>query len=557
MLGLREKLINNISAGVSMLSTANLARLGMLVFAAQLSIVYAHGRKRGAPTLARFIQGFIAVYALAHILFMVFLWVNHIAFPLNLEAMELTVLQHLKRVIDGLPLYAEPSPEFVALAYNPLYYYLTIPFVWLFGVNLFTLRLVAILGMLGSGLVIFLAVRRNTSSNWWALMAVGLFAAAYRVMDTYLDNAHADSWLLFTVLLGCYLIDLKRSQITNLIGVLLMVSAFWFKQHGALFAIGAVLNLTWQEGWRKSWPYWVLAMALGPVLYLAAPAWLFGPGFHYFTGEVPRRWSVFGLGTFGRLADFTVKFFLVLATIGFFASASALLRSGRRVNIWYVMFPVAVLSGFMGALDPGGNNNVLIPMGTWFIITGVMGLKRLFDKFEMVERRGLYLLALGVSFALLVYNPLSVVVSPQAAAAYQDMVGYLESLNGPVYAPWIGQLQDSHQFYPSVHWVALIDMIRGPGKHTDNHTNTRKLLEPVLNPKGEAYILMNYPLEGDVLLDFLTMQYVLDTDLGERFAPLATLPRRYNLGWPRYLYRYAPEEAAAQAVDGAEIAGDE
>ena len=145
--------------------------------------------------------------------------------------------------------------------------------------------------MFGAGSVIFLAVRRNTYSNWWSLMALGLFAAAYRVMDTYLDNAHADSWLLFTVLLGCYVIDQSRSQARNMLGVLLMVSAFWFKQHGALFVIGALLYLTYRDGWQKSWKMWFLAIVLGPGLYLAAPSSLFGPRFHYFTWEVPSRWS--------------------------------------------------------------------------------------------------------------------------------------------------------------------------------------------------------------------------------------------------------------------------
>jgi hypothetical protein len=149
-------------------------------------------------------------------------------------------------------------------------------------------------------------------------------------------------------------------------------------------------------------------------------------------------------------------------------------------------------------------------------------------------------------FALLVHNPLSVMVSSRAAVAYQELISYLESVDGPVYAPWIGQLQDGYSFYPAVHWVPLEDMVRGPGKDVQGHPLVQELLEPVLNPKGKAYVLHNYPLENDTMLGFLTDRYVFEADLGERFAPLSTLPRRYNLAWPRYLYRYAPEEAAAQ-----------
>ena len=36
--------------------------------------------------------------------------------------MEGTVLQHVQRAAAGVPIYRTPSPAFVALAYNPLYY---------------------------------------------------------------------------------------------------------------------------------------------------------------------------------------------------------------------------------------------------------------------------------------------------------------------------------------------------------------------------------------------------------------------------------------------------
>ena len=117
------------------------------------------GQRRRAVPVTKLVLGLFALYAAAWIAFTVFLWVNHVNFPLNLEAMELPVVQHLRRIVAGQALYVEPSPDFVPLAYAPLYYYLSVPFAWIFGANLFTLRLVAILGMLGSGVVIFFAVK--------------------------------------------------------------------------------------------------------------------------------------------------------------------------------------------------------------------------------------------------------------------------------------------------------------------------------------------------------------------------------------------------------------
>jgi hypothetical protein len=110
-----------------------------------------------------------------------------------------------------------------------------------------------------------------------------------------------------------------------------------------------------------------------------------------------------------------------------------------------------------------------------------------------------------------------------------------------VYAPWIGQLQDGYQFSPAVHWVPLTDILRGPGVDIRDHPDVRRYLAAVEQPSGRAYILMNSYLEDDDALAHLAGRYVVTADLGDRFAALATLPRRYFLGYPRFLYQYEPE----------------
>jgi hypothetical protein len=359
-------------------------------------------------------------------------------------------------------------------------------------------------------------------------------------MDTYLDNAHSDSWLLCAALLGCYLIDLNRSRNTNLLAVFFLVVSFWFKQHGALFAIGGVLYLTWRDGLKNSWVYWALAALLGPVLYALAAPLLFGPQLHYYTLTVPSHWSALSFSTFTRYIGYAVKNYFILAGVGVAISFYLLVKKWNKVSAWYFLLPFAMLSGFMGALDPGSNNNVFIPMGAWFILTGVLGLHWLAGQFPGINRWGLQLAGVALSFTLFSFNPLAVLVSPDAPESYQSFVGYLNSLDGPVYAPWLGQLEAGYRFTPSVHWVPMEDLIRGTGVDENNHPNTRDLLSSVLHPNEKAYILMNYPLENDPLLSFLLSEYKLKEDLGERFAALSTLPKRFNLEHPRYLYEYSP-----------------
>ncbi|HEX7975114.1 MAG TPA: hypothetical protein VF498_11950 [Anaerolineales bacterium] len=493
-------------------------------------------RTQQPPRLARIA---LTILAVAFLLFTGFLWVNHIRFPLNLEVMETVVWQHFQRAASFQPIYPLPTPAFVPLAYNPFYYVFSIPFSWIFGVNLFTLRLVSILGYLGSVIILYLVIREKTNSIWWGLVGAGLFAAAYRVMDSYLDTAHADSWLLFSTLLGCYLIDRGRSKITSFFGVFTLIVAFWFKQHGAVFLIGGLLFLTWRDGLVGSLLYWAEALALGPLLYLIGGRPIFGPRFIYFTWQVPRQWSEIEFGTIRRFIGFILRSYPFLAFIASISIGWAALRRSK-LNIWQVQFVFAILTGLMGSLDPGSANNVFIPMGTWFILMGVIGLHELSGRIPAIEKYNLTSFALLASISLFLYNPLTVIVSPKASQSYQDLIQLLNSLPGKVYAPSIGQLPADYSFYPAADWVALEDVIRGPDRDTSNNANTRELLAPALKPDGDAYILANFPLDIYPWIAFLQEDYVLITDFGDRFKPLDTLPRRFPGGWPRYLYQYKP-----------------
>src|SRR4029453_4997319 len=137
------------------------------------------------------------------------------------------ILQHVHRVAAGLPIYPEPSPEFVALAYNPLYYELGAAVGFVTGLGLPMLRALSMLATAGSAFVLFGVGRRKTGSAWWGLMASGLFAAAYGVMECYLATAHADAFLVLCALAGTAVLDRWRSPLANAVGITLLGASFW------------------------------------------------------------------------------------------------------------------------------------------------------------------------------------------------------------------------------------------------------------------------------------------------------------------------------------------
>jgi len=96
-------------------------------------------------------------------------------------------------------------------------------------------------------------------------------------MECYLATAHSDAWLLLCALAGTAVLDRWRSPLANAIEITLLVASFWMKQYGALFVLGGLAYLMLRDGALRAWPSWLVAVLLGPVLYLVAGARLFGP----------------------------------------------------------------------------------------------------------------------------------------------------------------------------------------------------------------------------------------------------------------------------------------
>src|SRR5581483_7957088 len=487
------------------------------------------------------------------IAFVVFLWFNHVNFAGHLDLMEGVILQHVTQAAHGLAVYPAPTPAYVPLAYNPLYYYIAVPFTWVMGLDLPALRVVAILGMALAGYVIYAAVQERTQSAWWGLIALAFYATAYRVMDAYLDTAHSDSWLIAAALAGTFVVGRSETRLGRLMGVVLLVISFWFKQHGALFAIGGVLYLTWREGIAKSWPYWLVAIVLGPVLYAIAPL---GVDFHYFTWDVPRGWSKVNLETFARLLRFVAGNYLPLflaATVYLIntewrergaaerhlnrpveqrVSGASTRRGAAKWTVWHVQFIMACLTAFMGSLDWGSSDNVFIPFGAFTIVVGTFGLAE-------IKARILQAAAVAIAFTPLTYAPQTVIVSRHSHEALADLKSTVHALPGSVYAPSIGQYAGQPIFSPGAHWVAVEDMARGPGHDSTDEAKAFALIDPAVHPTGRQYVLTTRPLSGMTApLSLLTPHYALAQDYGDRFIALTGLPKRYNHGFPRYLYEF-------------------
>lgn len=484
-------------------------------------------------------RNFWSAYALAHVVFVLWLFGNHLSFPFNLETMESTVLQAVMRVEAGLPVYAPPTPEYVPLAYNPLFYLVALPFVKLAGPTLAAIRLPAILGSLASAFLIYRILRDRSVTRWWSAMAVGIFAAAYRAMDCYLDVGHRDSLMLAAVLAGFHWLN-RADGAWRIAGMCSLACAFWLKQQGGGFLIAGAVYLLIRYGIRGAWIAAGAGAALGPALYAFAPASWFGAEMHYYTWAVPRQWSEFTTAEYLNLATLVVRTYgplAVTAAVGAFALAKE--RALGQLGSWAVAVLAGIASAPAAAMTPGSNNNIYIPMFVMMLLAAVLTLSRYSID---LRRQRIAFCALAMVFAALVYDPRSVIRKPvEAATAYADLRHVVTKLGGPVYGPAFGPVGSPNAlFQPAAHWVPLEDLVRGPGRNEQADVRVHNLLRAVEQPEGRSFVLTHSPVERDSLLGFLASRYTLQQDLGERFQPLAALPARFGGATPRYLYRFEP-----------------
>ncbi len=220
-----------------------------------------------------------------------FLCVQHVTYPGFLELMEADTLQQISRIAAGKAAYPQPDGEFIALAYNPFYYFVSAPTLALFGEGFTGPRLVSALCALAAGGIVGWIACRESQSRSVGALAAALYFASYRLMDAWLTCALPDAMLLVWVLLGYCGLAYGRTKWHDVAWLLCFTLAFWTKQHGAFFFGFAVLYALLFR--QNALPRWALVAGIvlgGPVSYLGIGQFL-GDGFFQQTFFVPGHWE--------------------------------------------------------------------------------------------------------------------------------------------------------------------------------------------------------------------------------------------------------------------------
>ena len=293
----------------------------------------------------------------------------------EVEWMTGSVLDHVERARLHLPIYTEPSSDWIPFIYPPLYYHLS---AWAAGDGAIRTgcRIVSLVATAVTVACVVVILRRLGASLFWILISVGLFFGAYGFTGTWYDIERCDSTLLALLTAAtAIMVSSRRLPAAALAGVL-VGSAFFAKQQALAFAAAGAVGLL-AYGWKHASTFAAAAAAVvvgGILRYDAAThGW-----FSFYVLELPSAHGIRShLIPLFFVRDLATAFTMTITTfVLVFAAGYAVIRRVRRqeaslapaVLVTIAMLAASFSASAMSRLHNGGWDNVLAPWTTFACI---------------------------------------------------------------------------------------------------------------------------------------------------------------------------------------------
>lgn len=364
-----------------------------------------------------------------------------IPYPFELEWMEGGAVEHVSRILFGLKLYVKPSLEFTPFIYNPLYFYVAALVSKVVSVGFFPLRLVSFISSLGCFIVIYLLVKKETSSAYCAVLSGCLFAATYKISGVWFDIARVDSLFLLLFLVGIYIIRLRQTNGFVILAAMLFSLSYFCKQPALLMSIPLVLYF-WLQSWRLG-----LLFTTAMLMFIAVPTlwldWLHDGWYSYYIFYLPRRFPISEPHDLIRFwtNDLALPLAIGCATAVFYFLFE-LPGSIKRNRVFYLLTTAGMLTAsWVARVKLGGHGNVLFPAYAAISVLFGIGLYKVLQFVERYgaankeELRSFIFICCIIQFMALAYNPMLLVPSQKDKEVGQKLVQTLERIPGDVFVP--------------------------------------------------------------------------------------------------------------------------
>ncbi len=385
--------------------------------------------------------GLALAAALAFIALFLYVALSRIRHPFDLEWLEGSMVVHVQRVMEGKSLYVEPSLDFTCYQQQPLYYWTAALASIPFGVGYFSARLVSVLSTLGTFLLLFLLVRRETKSSVFGLIAAGAYAAAFGPVGDWFDLARVDSLMVFWVVAGLYAVRCARPSVWTSVATALLFLLAFFTKHPAAFVFAGAAAYLFLLNWRQGILTGVVFAAGAGIAVLlldrATEGW-----YTFYIFRLLRDISHIETNYLGfwRANLLVTAPIWPLAVLAFLCGELLGWRDRRRL-----FFPLVLGSAFaeswIARLQPGSVLNVDMPVYAVMAMTLPVALHATARCLLQSSDRRVRLLApvmvvvVAAQFGALLYNPAPKIPTKADVAAGWKLIDYLRAVPGDVFIP--------------------------------------------------------------------------------------------------------------------------
>jgi MFS family permease len=480
---------------------------------------------------------------------------KHLGYAGEMDYIEGVMMDHVARLVAGKPIYVKPSVDFISLAYMPGWTVAAAAVARVLGPGFLAGRLVSFAGSLVIGGLVLAILKRETRSWTIAIAGAGLYYMGYGAAGGgHYDVARPDSLMLALALGALYVLRFTEGTAGAVVSALMLVAAFFTKQHAVWFGLLTAVHVWFNER-RRLVAFvvpWVLGCAGG---YALLAVWL-GPWFTFYTWNLPAHWShvapiriehYLGAGLLGMLGGLTVPALLSLML----PEAPWRGKSG----LWMWLGLAGVGTGLLATLDPSAWKHVFIPSMVAMSVLGPLSIWRLMSAFgaasPVVRERAMTAACalLAVQFIPLIYNVHVERPHPHAARAHDALVDYIRGIPGHVIVVEHGYYTTLAGKGSGLQQIAIGDLERASGDalyRSDPHY-LQKLFDPLRRGPGRPTLITDEALgDLDPLWASIAPGYKLTADLGDMTAPLATFGGHALA--PRFVYSPIEPRPGADSV---------
>jgi hypothetical protein len=353
-------------------------------------------------------------------------------YPFELEWMEGAMVEQSQRVLEGRAMYAPPTVDYIGFVYPPLYFVLSACVSWVTGPGFLPLRLVSFAASIGSFVVIYRLLRRETGDWYPGVIAACLFAATYKLGGAWFDVGRTDSLFLFLLLLAMYVLRFAETNGGMALAGLCVAASFLSKQTGLLGAMPLVMYAV-SRGWRAAA---IFIGTIGGVLGVTTLVFNLLDGGWYSTYVF--TWALQQGTEHENVWNFWTNDLIFAAPIasGLLVAWLVAARAGdRRPFLFYLCSLLGLIGcAWTSRAQIGGWTNALVPAYAALAI-GV-GL-------TMASRTPRAMLLCLVQFTMLAYDPRAQLPTARDEAAGRDFLERLRAIDGDVWLlhhGYIGQM---------------------------------------------------------------------------------------------------------------------